>query len=139
MLFAEMHGWLPGERDGWGIVHALARVESPMTAPTTQPPSWFGRAVTDYVRWLSQHWTQSEGFTVIRELERLGLCTLLNNEDYVLAMVSALGDCRDPEPRATAIRADPEIRDTLIKDNLPTTRRPYQGPTQCSRHHRPGE
>jgi hypothetical protein len=70
-----------------------------MTAPTTQPPSWFGRAVTDYVRWLSQHWTQSEGFTVIRELERLGLCTLLNNEDYVLAMVSALGDCRDPEPR----------------------------------------
>jgi hypothetical protein len=114
-LFAELRDWPSDQRMSWSMASWLASLgtvsERPVTVPV--PPPWFGRAVTDCVRWLAQHWPQHSAFTGVRTVERLGLVMLDHDDDYVLAMVCALGARHDGEVRISALRSDPELRETL--------------------------
>ncbi|GAA2555960.1 hypothetical protein GCM10010435_28230 [Winogradskya consettensis] len=72
-------------------------------------PAWVGRLVRERVRVLATSTIGSDTFTEIRTLERLGLVTLEPDDDYVLAMVSGLGDRWGDQRRRGLLRDDPEL------------------------------
>ncbi|MEU5883423.1 DUF6493 family protein [Spirillospora sp. NPDC047279] len=77
-------------------------------------PGWLGGLVRRQVALLAGRWTMYGGFSEIRTLERLGLVNLEADDDYVLAMVSGLGDRWAEFSRASEIRRDPELVDRAL-------------------------
>ncbi|WP_433203447.1 DUF6493 family protein [Dactylosporangium sp. CS-047395] len=96
----------------WYLMSVLWQLDP--APPATKAPASLQRDVERVVEHIAAHWPQRAIFTGIRTLERLGEVTLNHDEPYVLAMISALGDRWDPEPRPTAIRADQELRESLL-------------------------
>jgi len=111
-LLQKMHAWVGEERTTWELARLLTDRDMPQ--PNVEVPQWLDAALRGHLRQLSQHWCQSAIFSGVRAIERLGLASPEHDETYILAMVGSLGDRRDADARVAAIRADAEIRETLI-------------------------
>lgn len=104
---------LRGAPDGVGyLLSVLWRLDP--EPPADPAPARLQRDVAEIVVDIAVHWPQRAMFAGVRLLERQGQVRLEHDDTYVRAMVSALGDRGDPQPRRAAIRADEELRTALL-------------------------
>lgn len=66
------------------------------------------------LRWMAENWSQNPMFVPIRLNELFNGLKVEHTDDYVLAMVGALGGRWDEEIRLFMLRHDHELRDTLF-------------------------
>ncbi|GAA2483672.1 DUF6493 family protein [Winogradskya humida] len=111
-LVRDLARWEPERRTWPALFEAFTDLvkdgggETPFGAAA---PAWVGRLVRERIRMLATSTIGSDTFTEIRTLERLGLVTLEPDDDYVLAMVSGLGDRWGDQSRRGLLRDDPEL------------------------------
>ena len=113
-VLIKMQDWKGDDRTAWDALRELAKLGVAAPRPRVEPPVWFGRAVQEVVRSLAQVWMFSATFAGVRAAERLGWVSLEHDDTYVLAMVSGLGDRWHPHARPDAVRADAELRESLL-------------------------
>ncbi len=87
-----------------GLFDAMLTVKEPV--PIDASP---GR-----LRDLTRHWTQSPVFVQLRLHELFGGLRVEHTDDYVLAMVGALGGRHEQEVRLFLLRQDRELREELF-------------------------
>jgi len=113
-MFVELAAVPAGQDRQWRLWDALFKLDPDAGPPARTPPAWFTQAVAEVVRFAATRHLDTPVFRGIRTLERHGVVHLAHDEAYTLTLVGSLGDRRHPQLRLDAIRADAELRDTVL-------------------------
>jgi hypothetical protein len=113
-MFADLAPVPAGQDRRWRLWNLLFKLDPDAGPPQGTPPAWFNAAVTEVVRHAATRDQHTPVFPAIRLLERHGVVHLEHDDLYTLALVGSLGDRWHPQLRPDAIRADAELRDTLL-------------------------